>query len=165
MINTNSIWAYRGAAAEIDIRSHFKTSKAYDEGRELTGKVLLRTNSNWNRQDRLAEVSGRRFAHAEQIMQSVADCLVESLLVEATAQGVPIKSVNATVEAACEPMARPGVLSRLRSGPRKLELSLLVVSDASEEVIGRLVVAARRSSPAFDMVATGVAVEVSRIDA
>ena len=156
MINPNTIWIGKDNTSQIDIRSHLRHNAGTNDVNELTGNVWLFAEKDWAHGDRLVEVGEKRFSHSERILQSVADCLVESLLVEATSRGVQIRSAKASIEGFFEPLARPGFLARLMSGPTRLELTLKVVSDADQRTIENLLTAARKSSPAFGIVDSSI---------
>lgn len=164
MIQNNSFWNSRFNAANIDLRPRLTESTSSIDSEYVTGFVSINGNAEWRVNDRPVETSEVRLRHSERILQAVADCLVESVLVEATGRGIQIKSALARVEAVCPPIVRPHVVKPLRSGPARMEIVLQIDANATNAEIGQLVVAARKNSPAFDMVANGVKIEFSRID-
>jgi len=136
--------------SNIDVRGLFESF----EPARVTGRA------SWRSGDRPVTVGYSRLRLLERALDVTAQCLVESLLVAATARGVQVFRVEARIDVNAPAPRTPGGPSLAAAGPERATVTLRIDSPANKSTIARLVVEARNASPMFDLVSSGLTVEL-----
>jgi uncharacterized OsmC-like protein len=97
---------------------------------------------------------------AEFLLHALASCLTTSLVYVAAARGVRLTEVSSTLEGVMDVRGALGLSGDVRNGFEKISVSFKIKGDASPEKLREVAARAQARSAVFDMVTTGVPVDV-----
>ena len=130
----------------------------------LGDKMMERTNEHVSVYDFPGQVAGQDLGPTvcENCMGSLAACLTQTIVLHATAMGIKVDSINATVEGDIDMRGISGLSSNTRPGAQEFRVKMKIMSDtASKEQIEKLYEIGRKFSPAFDTLTNGTSVTLS----
>ena len=94
-------------------------------------------------------------------MGSLAACLTQTIVMHATAMGIKLDRINATVEGDVDMRGISGLSSNTRPGAQEFRVEMKITSDtASREQIDKLYEIGKKFSPAFDTLTNGTSVKL-----
>lgn len=94
----------------------------------------------------------------EHLLHAVGSCLTTAIVYLATARGIALTEVEASLEGEMDVRGALGLSAYYRSGFDQITIRLHIVGDAPEETLEELVADAQERSPVFDMLTNGVPV-------
>jgi uncharacterized OsmC-like protein len=97
----------------------------------------------------------------EYILVGLSGCLTTSLVAQAAARGITLKSVESELEGDLDVRGFLGLSDEVRNGYEGIRVRFKIESDAPEETLQELVELAQQRSPVFDIVTNPVPVLVS----
>lgn len=100
----------------------------------------------------------------EHVLVALSSCLTTSLVANAAARGIPLRSVRSRLEGDLDARGFLGISEEVRNGYRCIRVHFEIDADAPRETLAELVEIAKQRSPVYDIVTHGVPVEV-RLDA
>ncbi|HEY9900550.1 MAG TPA: OsmC family protein [Pantanalinema sp.] len=96
----------------------------------------------------------------EHVLVALSACLTTSLVANAAARGITLRSVTSKLEGDLDVRGFLGISDEVRNGYRNIRVSFDIDADAPKETLEELVAIAKSRSPVFDIVSHGVPVEV-----
>lgn len=97
----------------------------------------------------------------ENCMGSLAACLTQTIVMHATAMGIKLDRINATVEGDVDMRGISELSSNTRPGAQEFRVEMKITSDtASREQIDKLYEIGKKFSPAFDTLTNGTSVKL-----
>jgi uncharacterized OsmC-like protein len=100
---------------------------------------------------------------AQHALHALAACLCSTVVIHATARGIPLRSVESTLEGDVDVRGVLGLDDTVRNGYSGIRVGLKVDADAPSEVIDELVKAAQARSPLVDIVSNPTPLTVYRV--
>lgn len=97
----------------------------------------------------------------EYALAALAGCLTTSLIYHASAKGIEIDEVEATLAGDLDLRGFLGMDDGIRNGYQKIQVIFKIKADAPEEVLKELVELAQKRSPVFDIISNPTPVQVS----
>ncbi|HEY9686950.1 MAG TPA: OsmC family protein [Coleofasciculaceae cyanobacterium] len=97
----------------------------------------------------------------EYILVGLSGCLTTSLVAQAAARGIPLKSVESELEGDLDVRGFLGLSEAVRNGYEGIRVKFKIESDAPEQDLQELVELAQQRSPVFDIVTNPVPVSVT----
>jgi len=97
----------------------------------------------------------------EYVLVGLSGCLTTSLVAQAAARGIRLKSVESNIEGDLDIRGFLGVAENVRNGFQNIRVNFKIDADAPEEVINELVQLAQQRSPVFDVITHGAPVSVA----
>lgn len=96
----------------------------------------------------------------EHVLVALSSCLTTSLVANAAARGISLRSVTSKLEGDLDVRGFFGISDEVRNGYQNIRVSFDIDADAPEETLAELVEIAKQRSPVYDIVAHGVPVDV-----
>jgi uncharacterized OsmC-like protein len=97
----------------------------------------------------------------EYLLAALAGCLTTSLVYHASARGIKIDQVEATLAGDLDIQGILGMSDKVRNGYESIQVQFKVKGDAPKEMLRELVEIAQQRSPVFDIVSHPTPVHVS----
>lgn len=97
----------------------------------------------------------------EFLLHALAACLTAGLANIAAARGITLTSVESTVEGDIDLLGILGLSDQVRNGYQGIRVNFTISGDAPADVLEGLVEQSRRRSAVYDVVTTGVPVDIS----
>jgi uncharacterized OsmC-like protein len=97
----------------------------------------------------------------EFLLHALAACLTAGLANIAAARGVTLTSVESTVEGDIDLLGILGLSDQVRNGYQGIRVNFTIAGDAPADVLEGLVEQSRRRSAVYDVITTGVPVDIS----
>jgi uncharacterized OsmC-like protein len=97
----------------------------------------------------------------EFLLHALAACLTSGLANIAAARGITLTSVESTVEGDIDLLGILGLSDQVRNGYQGIRVNFTISGDAPADVLEGLVEQSRRRSAVYDVVTTGVPVDIS----
>lgn len=97
----------------------------------------------------------------EFLLHALASCICSGIGNIAAARGVRLTSVESTIEGDIDLRGILGISKEVRNGYQQLRLKVAIAGDAPQDVLDRIVEQAKARSAVYDVLTSGVPVELS----
>jgi uncharacterized OsmC-like protein len=97
----------------------------------------------------------------EYALAALAGCLTTSLIYHASAKGIVIDEVEATLAGDLDLRGFLGMDDSVRNGYQRIQVAFRIKADAPEEALRELVELAQKRSPVFDIISNPTPIHVS----
>jgi uncharacterized OsmC-like protein len=129
----------------------------------LGGKNMERNKEHVSTYDLPGQMAGQDLGPTvcESCMGSLAACITQTIVMHATAMGIKLDRIDATVEGDVNMGGISGLSSNTRPGAQEFRVKMKITSDtAPKEQIDKLYEIGKKFSPAFDTLTNGTSVKL-----